>query len=94
MHDFRAGRFAVWSTAWLTGRTSYDDALDALVGDTAHRVAGLPGTDGAVPLGWALTALRGAGERRVRLCSRCPATSAPVRPPSARMPPWTPGCCG
>ena len=67
MHDFPAGRFAVWSTAWLTGRASYDDALDALVGDTAHRVAGLPGTDGAVPLGWALTALRGAAERRVRL---------------------------
>jgi hypothetical protein len=67
VHDFPAGRFAAWATAWLTGRTSYDDALDALVGDTAHRVSGLPGTDGAVPLGWALSALRGAGERRVRL---------------------------
>ncbi len=67
MHDFPAGRFAVWSTAWLTGRASYDDALDALVGDAAHRVAGLPGTDEAVPLGWALSALRGAGERRIRL---------------------------
>ena len=33
----------------------------------AHRVAGLPGTDEAVPLGWALTALRGLGERRFRL---------------------------
>ncbi|MGY1620077.1 hypothetical protein ACI797_25340 [Geodermatophilus sp. SYSU D00691] len=67
MHDFPAGRFAVWATAWLTGRTSYDEALDALLGDTAHRVAGLPGTDEAVPLGWALTALRGLGERRFRL---------------------------
>ena len=67
MHDFPAGRFAVWSTAWLTGRAAYDDALDALVGDTAHRVAGLPGTDEAVPLGWALSALRGTGERRIRL---------------------------
>ncbi|MDP9430811.1 MAG: hypothetical protein M3Q47_19015 [Actinomycetota bacterium] len=67
MHDFPAGRFAVWATAWLTGRASYDDALDALAGDTAHRVTGLPGTDEAVPLGWALSALRGAGERRVRL---------------------------
>ena len=37
------------------------------LGDTAHRVAGLPGTDEAVPLGWALTALRGLGERRFRL---------------------------
>ena len=72
MHDFPAGRFAVWSTAWLTGRASYDDALDALVGDTAHRVAGLPGTDEAVPLGWALSALRGSGERRIRLALPVP----------------------
>jgi hypothetical protein len=67
VHDFPAGRFAVWATAWLSGRASYDDALDALTGDTAHRVSGLPGTDEAVPLGWALTALRGLGERRFRL---------------------------
>ncbi|WNV73838.1 hypothetical protein [Geodermatophilus sp. DSM 44513] len=67
MLDVPAGRFAVWSTAWLTGRTSYDDALDAITGDTAHRVVGLPGTEEAVPLGWALSALRGTGERRVRL---------------------------
>ena len=67
MHDFPAGRFAVWATAWLTGRCSYDEALDALLGSTAHRVAGLPGTDEAVPLGWALTALRGLGETRFRL---------------------------
>ena len=67
MHDFPAGRFAVWATAWLSGRTSYDEALDALLGGTAHRVAGLPGTTEAVPLGWALTALRGLGERRFRL---------------------------
>ncbi len=67
MHDFPAGRFAAWATAWLTGRTSYDDALDAVTGETAHRVSGLPGTDGAVPLGEALSALRGLGERRLRL---------------------------
>src|SRR3954451_20830985 len=67
VHDFPAGRFAVWSTAWLTDRTSYDEALDALLGSTAHRVAGLPGTDEAVPLGWALTALRGLGEQRFQL---------------------------
>jgi hypothetical protein len=67
VHDFPAGRFAVWATAWLTGRTSYDEALDALLGDTAHRVSGLPETTEAVPLGWALTALRGLGERRFRL---------------------------
>lgn len=67
MHDFPAGRLAVWATAWLAGRASYDDTLDAMAGDTAHRVSGLPGTDEAVPLGWALTALRGLGERRLRL---------------------------
>lgn len=67
MHDFPAGRFAVWATAWLGARASYDDALHALTGTTAHRVAGLPGTDEAVPLGWALSALRGAGNTRVRL---------------------------
>jgi hypothetical protein len=67
VHEFPAGRFAVWATAWLTGRVSYDEALDALLGDCAHRVVGLPGAPGAVPLGWALTALRGLGERRFRL---------------------------
>jgi len=67
VHVLAAGRVAVWATAWLTARVSYDDALDAMVGDTAHRVVGMPGTDGAVPLGWALTALRGLGEQRLRL---------------------------
>lgn len=67
MHDFPAGRFAVWATAWLTSRTSYDQALDALLDDTAHRVVGLPGTTEAVPVGWALSALRGLGESRLRL---------------------------
>jgi hypothetical protein len=67
VHDLPAGRFAVWATAWLSGRASYDEALDALLGETAHRVSGLPDTDGAVPLGWALTALRSLGERRFRL---------------------------
>src|SRR3954451_10503823 len=67
VHDFPAGRFAVWATAWLTGRCSYDEALDALVGETAHRVTGLPGTDEAVSLGTALSALRGLGAGRFRL---------------------------
>jgi len=67
VHEYPAGRFAVWATAWLTGRCSYDEALDALIGDTAHRVTGLPGTGEAVPLGQALSALRGLGESRFRL---------------------------
>jgi len=72
VHDFPAGRFAVWATAWLSGRASYDDALDALTGDSAHRVAGLPGTDEAVPLGWALSAVRALGEHRFRLALPVP----------------------
>lgn len=68
VHDFPAGRFAVWATAWLTGRTSYDGTLDALLTDqTGQRVTGLPDATEAVPLGWALTALRGLGESRFRL---------------------------
>ncbi len=72
MHDFPAGLFAAWATAWLTGRTSYDETLDAVTGESAHRVSGLPGTEGAVPLGEALSALRGLGERRVRLVLPAP----------------------
>jgi hypothetical protein len=67
VHDLSAGRFAAWATAWLSGRCSFDEALDALTGDTAHAVSGLPGAEGAVPLGTALAALRGRGERRFSL---------------------------
>jgi hypothetical protein len=67
VHDFPAGTVAVWATAWLAGRAAFDDALDALSDDRAHPVSGLPGTEGAVPLSTAITALRGLGETRVRL---------------------------
>lgn len=67
MHDFPAGRFAVWTTAWLNGRTSFDDALDALLGECVHTVYGLPDATRDVPLGTALMALRRLGERRFRL---------------------------
>jgi hypothetical protein len=67
VHDFPAGRFAVWTTAWLSGRASFDETLDALLGDRLHIVSGLPGAHEPVPLGAALTALRGLGERRFRL---------------------------
>ena len=67
MHDFPAGRFAVWTTAWLNGRTSYDDALDALLGDRAHSVSGLPDAGEPTSLGRALTGLRALGEQRFRL---------------------------
>ena len=67
MHDFPAGRFAVWTTAWLTGRTSYDGTLDALLDGSVHTVTGLPGTAEPVQLNVALSALRSLGERRFRL---------------------------
>ena len=80
MHDIAAGRVAVWATAWLTGRCSYDEALDAALGETAHRVVGLPGTDEAVPLSWALTALRGLGETRLRLVLPVPGDTRGLAP--------------
>ncbi|SEO43458.1 hypothetical protein [Trujillonella endophytica] len=67
MHELPAGRFAAWATAWLAGRCSFDETLDALTGDAAASVTGLPGTEGAVPLGQALAALRALGERRFSL---------------------------
>jgi hypothetical protein len=80
VHDIAAGRVAVWATAWLTGRTSYDAALDAVLGDTAHRVLGLPGSPEAVPLGSALSALRGLGERRLRLVLPVPGDTRGLPP--------------
>lgn len=87
MHDFPAGRFAVWATAWLNGRASYDDALDALHGDSAHRVSGIPGAAEAVPLGWALTSLRSLGEVRFRLVLPVPGDvrGLPVAPGLAAL---------
>ncbi|TYP90407.1 hypothetical protein [Blastococcus xanthinilyticus] len=67
MHDFPAGRVAVWATAWLSGRTSFDEALDRVTGEHAHLVTGMPGSAAAEPLGTALAALRGLGERRLHL---------------------------
>ena len=67
MHDFPAGRLAVWTSAWLSGRTSFDEVLDALLGERLHTVSGLPGSTASVPLAAALTTLRGLGERRFHL---------------------------
>lgn len=66
MHSHRCGLLAAWSTAWLAGRASYDDVIDAVVGDEVHRVVGLPGQIDPVPLGWALSALRERDETRLR----------------------------
>ena len=67
MHDFPAGHVAVWTTAWLSGRTSYDHTVAALSSERAHLVTGMPGSTGAVPPGTALSAIRALGERRLRL---------------------------
>lgn len=67
MSLIRSGLFAAWTSAWLDGRVSYDDVVDRVVADESHRVLGLPGTDAGVPVGWALTALRAAGERTLQL---------------------------
>ena len=55
-------RFALWFSAWRDGRTSLDEARDAIVADdAAHDVAGLPGTEDSQPLIVALGRLRSAG---------------------------------
>ena len=82
MHDLPAGRFAVWATAWLSGRASYDDALDALAGQHAHRVAGLPGTDEATT---------GRGLSRFDHAEK---TGAPGTTEMGQFRTWTRGCSG
>lgn len=63
----RSGLFAVWVSAWLEGRASYDEAVARVTGaDEPHRVIGLSDADD-VPLGWALSELRSRGGSEVRL---------------------------
>lgn len=51
--------FALWSSAWVTGRSSLDDTRDAIVGDdAAHDVTGVPGAPSSQPLILALGLLR------------------------------------
>ena len=62
----------------------YDDALEAVTGDRAHLVDGLPG--GPQPLGGVLTSLRGRGERRLRLVLPVPGDVHGL-PPLAQLAP-------
>jgi hypothetical protein len=56
-----SARFALWFSAWVTGRSSLDDTRDAIVGrDAAHDVTGVPGSARTQPLILALGALRSA----------------------------------
>ena len=55
-----SARFALWFSAFATGRSSLDDTRDAIVADdTAHDVVGLPGSADSTPLIVALGLLRG-----------------------------------
>jgi hypothetical protein len=68
-----SGRLAWWATAWLRGRVVTDLVIDAVLGgDATHVVAGLPGTDGPVPLSHALAELRCAGADAVGLALPAP----------------------
>jgi hypothetical protein len=68
MSRVRSGLLAAWGSAFLGGRIGYDQALATVVGaDLPHQVTGLPGADGGVPLGWALTAWRDLGVAALRL---------------------------
>lgn len=62
-----------WGNALLGGFVSPDDAVDAIVaGDTAHRVAGLPGEDREVGLSLGLGRLRSMGVTGLRLALPVP----------------------
>ncbi len=72
-----SARLAWWGTAWLRGLVVTDLVLDAVLGDDAtHVVAGLVGTDAAVPLARALAELRLVGASAVGLA--LPAAGDPV----------------
>jgi hypothetical protein len=72
-----SGRLAWWGTAWLRGLVVTDLVIDAVLGDDiTHVVAGIPGTDGPVPLARALAELRIGGATWVGLA--VPAPGDPV----------------
>lgn len=64
---------ALWFSAWATGRSSLDDARDAVVGDdAAHHVLALPGQTEPVALIVAFGALRARGARSAGLALPSP----------------------
>jgi hypothetical protein len=57
-----SANLAWWATSWVRGHVVLDLLLDAVLADDAtHVVAGLPGVDGSVGLGRALSELRLSG---------------------------------
>jgi hypothetical protein len=70
----RSGRLAAWGNALLAGLVSPDEAVSSIVGeDSVHRVAGLPGEEGApVGLTLALGRLRALGVSGLRVALPAP----------------------
>jgi hypothetical protein len=61
-------RFACWFAAYASGRTSLDEALDAITGpDAAHHLVGLADDGDATPLALGLGRLRGTPVEHVAL---------------------------
>jgi hypothetical protein len=57
-----SARLSWWATSWLRGHVVLDLVLDAVLADDAtHVVAGLPGVEGSVGLGRALSEIRVGG---------------------------------
>ncbi len=73
LQEPRAGRMTAWGNALIGGFVSPDDAVDAITaGDSAHRIAGLPGEDGAVGATLGLGRLRALGVSGFRLALPVP----------------------
>jgi len=73
LDDPRSGRLVAWGNAFLSGRTSLDEAAAAVVGeDEPHRAVGVPGENAPVALTVALGRLRAHGVRALRLALPAP----------------------
>ncbi|MBY8887514.1 hypothetical protein K7472_22110 [Streptomyces sp. PTM05] len=73
LQEPRSGRMTAWGNALLGGFVSPDDAAQEITaGDTAHRIADLPGEDGPVGLTYGLGRLRALGVSGLRLALPVP----------------------
>lgn len=67
-HLSPGARFACWFAAYVSGRTSLDDALDAITGDdAAHHLVGLDDGTAPTPMALGLGRLRASGVDYVAL---------------------------
>ncbi|PWI43592.1 hypothetical protein [Streptomyces sp. ICBB 8177] len=73
LQEPRSGRMTAWGNALLGGFVSPDDAAQEITaGDTAHRIADLPGEDAPVGLTYGLGRLRALGVSGLRLALPVP----------------------